>query len=75
MDVDNTFTTDYSYDALGRSKTVTEAGLTGIAYIADQTTITDPAGKKRVEFRDALGRLTQVTEDPGDDLKLNYVTT
>ena len=50
-------------------------GLTRIAYIADQTTITDPAGTKRVEFRDALGRLVQVTEDPGADPKLNYVTT
>ncbi len=49
-------------------------GRTRIAYIADQTTITDPAGKTRVEFRDALGRLVQVTEDPGADPKLNYVT-
>ena len=53
----------------------TRTGLTRIAYIANQTTITDPAGKTRVEFRDALGRLTQVTEDPGADPKLNYVTT
>ena len=55
--------------------TANRTGLTRIAYIADQTTITDPAGKKRVEFRDALGRLVQVTEDPGADPKLNYVTT
>ena len=55
--------------------TDTRTGLTRIAYIADQTTITDPADKKRVEFRDALGRLVQVTEDPGADPKLNYVTT
>ena len=55
--------------------TANRTGRTGIAYIADQTTITDPAGKKRVEFRDALGRLVQVTEDPGADPKLNYVTT
>ena len=55
--------------------TANRTGLTGIAYIGNQTTITDPAGTKRVEFRDALGRLVQVTEDPGDDPKLNYVTT
>ena len=55
--------------------TANRTGLTGIAYIGNQTTITDPAGKKRVEFRDALGRLVQVTEDPGAAPKLNYVTT
>ena len=55
--------------------TANRTGRTVIAYIADQTTITDPADKKRVEFRDALGRLVQVTEDPGADPKLNYVTT
>ena len=57
-----------------QTASATRTGLTGIAYIADQTTITDPADKKRVEFRDALGRLVQVTEDPGTDPKLNYVT-
>ena len=55
--------------------TANRTGQTGIEYIGNQTTITDPAGKKRVEFRDALGRLVQVTEDPGADPKLNYVTT
>ena len=58
--------------------TANRTGLTEIAYNANRTTTTDPAGKARAEVRDALGRLTQVTEDPGntdpnDDLP--YVTT
>ena len=30
--------------------------------------MTDPAGKTREEFRDALGRLITVTDDPGGSL-------
>ena len=35
------------------------------------TQVTDPAGKTRVQYRDALARLTTVMEDPGG---LNYET-
>ena len=45
-----------------------EPNRTGIAYVtydADRTETTDPAGKARDEFRDGLGRLVTVTEDPG----------
>ena len=37
------------------------------------TTVTDPAGKKRKQITDALGRLREVVEDPGA-LNLNYNT-
>jgi YD repeat-containing protein len=48
-------------------------GVTTMEYTAaDETTITDPAGKKRKQKVDAFGRLISVTEDP---LGLNYVTT
>src|SRR5262249_32264464 len=30
----------------------------------NQVTVTDPAGKKRRSFRDGVGRLTKVVEDP-----------
>ena len=48
------------------------ASPTGITYAGDWTTITDPAGKTRMERRDALGRLSEVIEDPGG---FGYVTT
>ncbi len=41
-------------------------------YNANQTTVTDQAGKKRRSESDALGRLVKVTEDPGG---LSYDTT
>ena len=47
-------------------------GITEITYVGDWTTITDPAGKTRMERRDALGRLSEVIEDPGG---FGYVTT
>ena len=48
-----------------------EPNRTGIAYVthdADRTETTDPAGKVREEYRDGLGRLVTVTEDPGGSL-------
>jgi hypothetical protein len=41
------------------------------SYSGSAVTVTDQAGKKRSNLSDALGRLSQVTEDPGG---LNYVT-
>ncbi len=49
----------------------TTTGVTRNAYDAEWTTVTDPAMKVHKERRDALGRLTQVTEDP---YALNYDT-
>jgi RHS repeat-associated protein len=59
--------TTYSYDTLSRTLAVTPPGSTGsyqYSYSGNSTTATDPAGKQRRSFTDALGRLTQVYE-PG----------
>ena len=40
-------------------------------YDSDRTRITDPAGKSRDQYRDAIGRITQVVEAPGTS---NYTT-
>jgi RHS repeat-associated protein len=47
-------------------------GVTTTVYNAELTTITDPASKVRAEWRDGLGRLAGVVEDPSG---LNYSTT
>jgi YD repeat-containing protein len=74
-------TTTYSYDALGRTTQVltSEQSVTNISYTAaagnsaERTTITDPAGNARRYTTDALGRLTQVEEDPNNsDLATTY---
>ncbi len=56
----------YTYDALGRPKTVAEAdGSTATtAYSANQTTVTDETGNQRTSQVDALGRMTMVLEAP-----------
>ncbi len=70
--------TSYQYDALSRPTLVIPPDGTSSAnnisanYSGNTTTVTDQAGKKRQTTIDALGRLTQVTEDPGG---LGYVTT
>ncbi len=46
-------------------------GITRTEYNAEWTIITDPAGKKRANRNDALGRLVEVKEDPDG---LNYST-
>src|ERR1700739_586636 len=59
--------TTYSYDTLSRPLAVTPPGSTGAyqySYSGNSTTATDPAGKQRRSFTDALGRLTEVYE-PG----------
>jgi RHS repeat-associated protein len=62
------------YDALGRitSATLQDGSVGSASYTNNTVTATDPAGKKRLSTFDALGRLTQVNEDPSG---LNYVTT
>jgi RHS repeat-associated protein len=62
--------TVYTYDPLSRPLTVTPPGSMGnsqYAYSGNSTTVTDPAGKQRQTFRDALGRLTFVYEPGYDD--------
>ena len=78
-------TTTYQYDALGRITKVIPPDGTGSSDNASTTydvllnatppanctTVIDQAGKSRKSCSDALGRLTQVFEDPGG---LNYET-
>ncbi|HYM76313.1 MAG TPA: RHS repeat-associated core domain-containing protein [Candidatus Dormibacteraeota bacterium] len=78
-------TTTYQYDGLGRATTLIPPDGTGSANNitttydivlsttppANCTTATDQAGKTRKSCSDALGRLTQVFEDPGG---LSYET-
>jgi RHS repeat-associated protein len=61
------------YDALGRVTSITtpDGAHVDTAYSGNQVTVTDQAGKKRRGVTDALGRLINVTEAPGE---LNYVT-
>jgi len=59
--------TTYSYDALSRPTTVTPPGNAGnnqYSYSGNATTTTDPAGKQRRTYTDALGRLVE-TDEPG----------
>jgi RHS repeat-associated protein len=56
--------TTYTYDALGRTLTITVAdgSVTSYAYQGNTTTVTDPAGKWKKYTMDAMGNLIQVTE-------------
>jgi RHS repeat-associated protein len=58
--------TSYVYDGLGRVTSVTEpdGSVVGTSYSANQTTVTDEAGKQRQTQVDGLGRLTAVWEAP-----------
>ena len=70
--------TTYTYDASGRTLTVTApdgASTTHYAYQGNQTTVTDPAGKWKTHTTDAFGNLVTVAEpDPGGgaNLTTNY---
>jgi RHS repeat-associated protein len=64
--------TTFAYDGLSRLTRVTppSAGFTQYAYSGNTVTITDPAGKARKNYTDALGRLSEVDEPGwGDALK------
>jgi RHS repeat-associated protein len=58
--------TTTAYDALGRVTSVMtpDNAVVTTSYSGNQATVTDQAGKKRRSFTDAMGRLTQVIEDP-----------
>ncbi|HEY9405477.1 MAG TPA: LamG-like jellyroll fold domain-containing protein [Pyrinomonadaceae bacterium] len=63
------------YDALGRVTTVTtpDNAVVTSDYSGAQVTVTDQKGKSRRSGTDALGRLTQVVEDPaGLAYQTNY---
>jgi RHS repeat-associated protein len=63
---DTVINTTFSYDAIGRIKQVTppSGGNTQYQYSGNTVIVTDPAGKQRKSYTDALGRLIQVDE-PG----------
>jgi RHS repeat-associated protein len=67
--------TTTAYDALSRVVSVTtpDGAAVSTSYAGNTVTVTDPAGKKRSSVSDALGRLSQATEDPTAG-GLNYVT-
>ena len=65
--------TRQQFDGLGRVITVTtpDNAVAGTSYSGNSVTVTDQAGKARKSVTDALGRLTEVYEDPNG---LNYQT-
>ncbi len=66
--------TTIAYDALNRPTSITnpDGSVATASYSNNITTVTDEAGKKRQFQTDALGRITQVIEDPSG---LGFVTT
>ncbi len=65
-----------AYDTLGRATTVTtpDSAVVTNSYSGNTVTVTDQTGKDKQSTTDALGRLTQVVEDPGTG-GLGYTTT
>jgi RHS repeat-associated protein len=64
--------TTFAYDGLSRPTRVTppSAGYTQYSYSGNTVTVTDPAGKTRKNYTDALGRLVEVDEPGwGDSIK------
>ena len=61
------FPVTYSYDALGRVTGTTrqDGSAAAVNYLGPVVTATDEAGKVKRSRYDALGRLVQVTDDPG----------
>ena len=58
--------TTTTYDSLDRVLTVTtpDSAVATSSYSGNQVTVTDQKGKSRSSVADALGRITQVIEDP-----------
>ena len=71
--------TTYTYDGLGRPLTVQQpdgASTTTYAYLGNQTTVTDPAGKWKQFTTDVSGNLVTVTEpDPANPPSGTLTTT
>jgi RHS repeat-associated protein len=71
--------TNLSYDPLGRTTQLTPptGGYTQYAYSGNAVTVTDPAGKQRKSYADALGRFVQIDEPGvvGDHLPANNHVT
>jgi RHS repeat-associated protein len=63
-----------SYDALGRALTITtpDGSVVTTTYSGAQVTVADAMNRQRRSTTDALGRLSQVVEDPAG---LNYATS
>ncbi len=61
---DPVYWTVYSFDALGRTTSITlpDGSVSSYSYSGNTTTVTDPAGKWKMYTSDAMGNLTQVTE-------------
>ena len=66
--------TTQQFDALGRVTSVTtpDTAVVSTSYSGNTITVTDQAGKARKSVTDALGRLTDIYEDPAG---LNYQTS
>ena len=69
-----------AFDGLGRviSSTTPDNAVVSTAYSGNSVTVTDQAGKSRKSLSDALGRLTEMYEDPavsGPPAELDYQTT
>src|ERR1041384_2012181 len=68
-----------SFDPLGRMISVTtpDNAVVSTSYSGNSVTVTDQAGKRRKSITDALGRLTDVWEDPQPEnpTGLNYQTS
>lgn len=69
--------TTYTYDAVGRTLTVSQpggAGTTTYSYLGNQTMVSDPSGRWKKYTTDAFGNLVQVNE-PDPQGGADYVTT
>jgi RHS repeat-associated protein len=64
--------TTTNYDALGRvvQTTMPDNAISTIGYVGNVTTFRDPADNWRQNTTDALGRLTQVIEDPTANISI-----
>jgi RHS repeat-associated protein len=69
------YVTTYGYDSLSRPTSVTtpDGNVASTSYSGNTTTATDQAGKARTLVSDALGRVTDVYEDPaGSNFHTQY---